>query len=101
VLKATMKMRLFDMGPLIIVSEMIGTALNEYDQAVAEEVHGRQDFLAYLRQQSKSTGEVMTHTELWNHPINNLLAGSDTTAMSLRAMFYYVVQDPRVYTQLQ
>jgi cytochrome P450 len=101
VLKAAMRMRLFDMGPLMIVSGMIEKALEEYDRAPPEEVLGRQDFLAYLRQQSKTTGDVMPRAELWNHLINNLLAGSDTTAMSLRAVFYYVVRDPRIYTQLQ
>lgn len=29
------------------------------------------------------------------------LAGSDTTAISLRAIFYYIVQNPHVYTKLQ
>lgn len=29
------------------------------------------------------------------------LAGSDTTAISLRAVFYYVIRDARVYSKLQ
>lgn len=29
------------------------------------------------------------------------LAGSDTTAISLRAVFYYIIQDKRVYQKLQ
>jgi hypothetical protein len=36
VLKAAMKMHLFDMGPLIIVSEMIETALKEYNEAAVK-----------------------------------------------------------------
>lgn len=31
----------------------------------------------------------------------NRLAGSDTTAISLRAMFYFLVQTPHVYRKLQ
>ncbi|GKT51986.1 cytochrome P450 monooxygenase [Colletotrichum spaethianum] len=61
----------------------------------------RRDFLAYFRQQQKSTGEPMPQKELMNHLINNLLAGSDTTAISLRAIFYYVIRDKRVYRKLQ
>jgi cytochrome P450 len=29
------------------------------------------------------------------------LAGSDTTAISLRAVFYYVIRDPQVYERLR
>ncbi len=29
------------------------------------------------------------------------LAGSDTTAISLRALFYYVIKSPSVYVKLQ
>lgn len=38
---------------------------------------------------------------MMNHLSNNLLAGSDTTAISLRACFYYIIKTPRVYQRLQ
>jgi cytochrome P450 len=101
VLKFAMKIGLFDLGPLMIVTEMVEKAVREYDEAPVEEVSGRQDFLAYLRQEGKSTGEVLGKGELQNHLMNNLLAGSDTTAMALRAVFYFVVGDGRVYECLQ
>ncbi|KAG3195521.1 hypothetical protein PC129_g24801, partial [Phytophthora cactorum] len=43
----------------------------------------------------------MSRHELMNHLMNNLLAGSDTTGISLRAVFYYVLQNDRVYQVLQ
>ncbi|KPI42555.1 Pisatin demethylase [Cyphellophora attinorum] len=101
VLKFAMRVGVFDLGPLMIVTEMVEKAVREYDAALSEEVAGRQDFLAYLRQQSKSTGEMLGKSELQNHLMNNLLAGSDTTAMALRAVFYFVVKDGRVYECLQ
>ncbi|KAH6984446.1 cytochrome P450 [Ilyonectria sp. MPI-CAGE-AT-0026] len=61
----------------------------------------RADFLAYFRKQQLSTGVQMGTRELMNHLMNNLLAGSDTTAISLRAVFYYIIQDKRVYQTLQ
>ncbi|KAL0765072.1 hypothetical protein CaCOL14_012331 [Colletotrichum acutatum] len=38
---------------------------------------------------------------MMNHLMGNLLAGSDTTGIALRALFYYVLRDKRVYDILQ
>ncbi|PVH68975.1 cytochrome P450 [Cadophora sp. DSE1049] len=38
--------------------------------------------------------------DLLNHLGNNILAGADTTAISLRACFYYLIKNPRCYDKL-
>ncbi|KAH8683619.1 cytochrome P450 [Ilyonectria robusta] len=85
--------------PITIVTDMVLEQIEDYDSKAP--AADRADFLAYFRKQQLSTGVQMGTRELMNHLMNNLLAGSDTTAISLRAVFYYIIQDKRVYQTLQ
>ncbi|KAH8652879.1 putative P450 monooxygenase [Ilyonectria robusta] len=85
--------------PMKIASDMVLSAIREHDSGDGSS--DRSDFLAYLRQQQKSTGIPIQRREMMNHLLNNILAGSDTTAISLRAVFYYVIRDKGVYATLQ
>ncbi|KAH7160514.1 cytochrome P450 [Dactylonectria estremocensis] len=85
--------------PILIVTGMVLDCIKEYDSQPPSVDRG--DFLAYFRQEQKSTGNVMSRRELMNHLMNNLLAGSDTTGISLRAVFYYVLRNDCVYRTLQ
>ncbi|KAF5016196.1 hypothetical protein F66182_12201, partial [Fusarium sp. NRRL 66182] len=85
--------------PIPIVTQMVLKTIKEYDDEVLSTE--RTDFLAFLRQQQKSTGVPMSTRDLMNHLMNNLLAGSDTTGISLRAIFYYLLKDNQVYQTLQ
>ncbi|CAG9990779.1 unnamed protein product [Clonostachys byssicola] len=87
-------------NPMDIVTKMVLEAIESYD-AQTSPTDTRSDFLAYFRQQQKSTGEVMPDKELMNHLTNNLLAGSDTTGISLRAVFYYLMRNADSYKKLQ
>lgn len=44
--------------------------------------------------------EVMNPSELLSHASSNIFAGSDTTAASLRAIFYYLCRTPRAHLKL-
>ncbi|KAL2859238.1 cytochrome P450 [Aspergillus pseudodeflectus] len=74
--------------------------IDRYDHSVDNRKAGRKDFLAQLREKEERSGKI-SHRDMMNHLSNNLLAGSDTTAISLRAMIYYIVQTPRVYDKIQ
>ncbi|ETI22722.1 hypothetical protein G647_06798 [Cladophialophora carrionii CBS 160.54] len=69
-----------------------------YDNQRGERT-GRTDFLAQLREKESKDGQI-PHRDMMNHLANNLLAGSDTTAVSLRACFYYLIKTPAAYKQL-
>ncbi|KAK5112116.1 hypothetical protein LTR62_004459 [Meristemomyces frigidus] len=43
---------------------------------------------------------VMTDGQLLGHAVSNIFAGADTTAISLRAIFYYLCRHPSVYKTL-
>ncbi|TXB97730.1 hypothetical protein FocTR4_00011814 [Fusarium oxysporum f. sp. cubense] len=82
-----------------IIGQMVSDCIREYDsQPYSSE---RADFLAYFRQEQKSTGQQMSQRDLMNHLMNNLLAGSDTTGISLRSIFYYLLHDKSAYKTLQ
>lgn len=44
---------------------------------------------------------TMSADELLSHATSNIFAGSDTTAASLRAIFYYLCRTPSAYEKLQ
>uniref|UniRef100_A0A0D2Y3I0 Pisatin demethylase n=1 Tax=Fusarium oxysporum (strain Fo5176) TaxID=660025 RepID=A0A0D2Y3I0_FUSOF len=55
-----------------IVGQMVSDCIREYDsQPYSSE---RADFLAYFRQEQKSTGQQMSQRDLMNHLMNNLQA---------------------------
>ena len=45
--------------------------------------------------------KVMSDDQLLTHASSNIFAGSDTTAISLRAIIYFLVQNRPVYKRLQ
>jgi len=88
--------------PLRDIVQFTQVCIDDYDQA-EKSGEGRQtsDFLTFLRLEEKKNKENMPHRDLINHLSNNLLAGSDTTAISLRAILYYIIQNPKSYQRLQ
>ena len=57
------------------------------------------DMLARFKR-TRDGESVMTDTELLSHASSNIFAGSDTTAISLRAIIYYLCRNPRCYEKL-
>ncbi len=58
------------------------------------------DMLARFKRNSNDGEGVMSDQELLSHSASNIFAGADTTAISLRSMFYYLCKNPRCYTRL-
>ncbi|KAK6427985.1 hypothetical protein LTR95_015876, partial [Oleoguttula sp. CCFEE 5521] len=48
----------------------------------------------------KDGEQVMSDSTLLSHAVSNIIAGSDTTAASLRAVFYNLCRTPSAYTRL-
>ncbi|KAL6251758.1 hypothetical protein RBB50_001968 [Rhinocladiella similis] len=71
--------------------------LSRRQTAAAE--HGKKDIVARFKR-SKEGEQVITDKELLGHASSNVFAGSDTTAISLRALFYYLCKNPRTYNRL-
>ncbi|UNI22993.1 hypothetical protein JDV02_008835 [Purpureocillium takamizusanense] len=86
------------LDPLRMVVKFTEECIEEYDQNPPDK--DRPDFLGWLRQ-TNAKGDVMPDVEIVNHLANNLLAGSDTTAISLRAIFYYLAMNPKCYQRAQ
>ncbi|CAG8925610.1 unnamed protein product [Penicillium salamii] len=85
--------------PLRTTLEFTQQCIDDYDEKVAEHT-GRPDFLAWLRGE-ETKGKPMSNRDMINHLSNNLLAGSDTTAIALRAIIYFLVKNVSTYNKLQ
>ncbi|PVH73614.1 cytochrome P450 [Cadophora sp. DSE1049] len=89
-------------NPLKTIVDFTQECIDEHDRA---EEAGRSkkasDFLTFMRLEEKKNKDTMPHRDLINHLSNNLLAGSDTTAISLRAILYYIIKTPKSYERLQ
>ncbi|GKZ25809.1 hypothetical protein AbraIFM66951_000790 [Aspergillus brasiliensis] len=86
--------------PLRTIVKYTQECMDEYDSRPASEHSERPDFLAWLRGEA-AKGKPMSERDLVNHLSNNLLAGSDTTGISLRAIVYFLVKNPTAYKKLQ
>ena len=64
-----------------------------------KDVPDYRDMLAGFKRYSNGE-EVMSDGELLSHSATNILAGADTTAVSLRSMFYYLCKNSRCYTRV-
>lgn len=58
------------------------------------------DFLAKFLTAAKQSPAIVTPPMLMNYVMNNIVAGSDTTGITLRAIMYYVLKTPNVLSTL-
>ncbi|KAH6843270.1 cytochrome P450 [Chaetomium sp. MPI-CAGE-AT-0009] len=62
---------------------------------------GNPDFLQYFIESKSTHPELVNDGSVIGYLLLNLIAGADTTAITMRALFYHVLKNPRVFTRLQ
>ncbi|TPX14547.1 uncharacterized protein E0L32_005239 [Thyridium curvatum] len=58
------------------------------------------DFLQYFIDSKTSHPEVVDDGTIINYLLLNLIAGADTTAITMRALFYYTLRNPAIWNRL-
>ncbi|KAK8097678.1 benzoate 4-monooxygenase cytochrome p450 [Apiospora kogelbergensis] len=59
------------------------------------------DFLQHFVDTKKTSPDLVDDGIIMGYLLVNLLAGADTTAITLRAIFYYALREPRAYRKLE
>ncbi|KAK4655008.1 hypothetical protein QC762_405500 [Podospora pseudocomata] len=59
------------------------------------------DFLQYFIESKSTHPEIVDEGKIIGYLLLNLIAGADTTAITLRALFYYTLKDQRVWKKLE
>ena len=80
------------------IVQFASTQLDRYKSKDSAHIEYR-DMLDRFKRH-KDGVEVMSDKELLSHASSNIFAGSDTTAISLRSMFYYFCKNPNAYLKL-
>ncbi|KAK4156595.1 Pisatin demethylase [Chaetomidium leptoderma] len=62
---------------------------------------GKPDFLQYFIESKSTHPELVNDGSVIGYLLLNLIAGADTTAITMRALFYYTLKNPRVFARLQ
>ncbi|KAM3425016.1 hypothetical protein BST61_g6986 [Cercospora zeina] len=61
----------------------------------------RDDYISYLHNVQANNPRKLRDRDIIDSLMINVFVGSDTTAFSLTASFYYLVENPRAYTKLR
>ncbi|KAK1958741.1 cytochrome P450 [Colletotrichum sublineola] len=59
------------------------------------------DFLQYFVDSSRTHPEIVDEGTIIGYLLLNLIAGADTTAITMRALFYYCLKHPRIWERLE
>jgi cytochrome P450 len=60
----------------------------------------QKDFLSKFLKAAKTSPDIVDDQTVVSYMITNLVAGSDTTAISIRAVLYYLLKTPASYKRL-
>ncbi|CVL08128.1 related to pisatin demethylase / cytochrome P450 monooxygenase [Fusarium mangiferae] len=59
------------------------------------------DFLQHFIESKNTNPDLVDDKTIMGYLLVNLLAGADTTAITIRALFWYCLHSPRVYSKLE
>ena len=95
------------------ISTRLGTATNSFalrasqllNERLAEkeasECSNRRDFISHLHEYQRKHPGQLSNTAFFGHVMTNLLVGSGSTSIAIRAVIYYVLRTPNVLSTLQ
>lgn len=63
-------------------------------------VSPRRDFLSRFLEAKQEHPQIVNDNQIFSYTVSNMNAGSDTTAISLRAILYYTLRNARAATKL-
>lgn len=61
----------------------------------------RRDFVSHLQEYQRNHPNQLSDTAFFGHVMTNLLVGSDSTSVAVRAVIYYILRTPNVLSTLQ
>ncbi|PWY80340.1 cytochrome P450 [Aspergillus sclerotioniger CBS 115572] len=71
-------------------------------ESKSDDYPGRQrDFLTRFLQAKTTHPDIVDDTQVFSYTVSNVNAGSDTTAISLRAVLYYTLKHPEILSKLR
>lgn len=74
--------------------------MRERLQSPQNKDNSRKDFLSRFLEAKVRSPNVVDDAQVFSYTVSNMNAGSDTTAISLRAILYYTMKDERVLNKL-
>ncbi|KAK3391826.1 cytochrome P450 [Sordaria brevicollis] len=80
-----------------VAIEKMTTRLKGEDKVFRED---RPDFLQYFIESMSTHPDIVDPKQIIGYLLLNLIAGADTTAITMRALFYYSLKDARVWSKL-
>lgn len=92
-------------GSTTSVARFARARMNERLQQTGEKTGSssplRRDFLTRFLEAKKVYPNVVDDAQVFSYTVSNMNAGSDTTAISLRAILYYTLKHPEVMKKLR
>ncbi|KFY43171.1 hypothetical protein V495_04123 [Pseudogymnoascus sp. VKM F-4514 (FW-929)] len=90
--------KLWDKNPMNMIQQTARDAMKKYD--LEESTNTRGDLLEYLRQKQAKDSTIMSDREVMNNILIFFIGAVDTNSTALRAIFYFLVKNPRTYATL-
>ncbi|GAD96765.1 predicted protein [Paecilomyces variotii No. 5] len=88
-------------GSTTAIAQFANNRLQERLSQSGTKSNARRDFLSRFFEAQVEHPKIVNDRQVLSYTITNVNAGSDTTAISLRAVLYYTLKNPRVYAKLR